>query len=84
MISSMGERRFVLITSSDCHLCAHARSVLAGLGLEAREVDVDSAEAKELATDGVPLAFLPVLMDGRRLLAYGRLSERRLRKDLGL
>ena len=35
-----------------------------------------------LAARGVPLAFLPVLSDGERAIAYGRLSERRLQKDL--
>jgi len=72
----------VLVTSHDCHLCDHARAVLAALRIEAREIDVESDEAVVLAARGVPLAFLPVLSDGERALAYGRLSERRLRKDL--
>ena len=72
----------LLITAADCRLCAHAREVLARLGREAREVDIDSGEARELAATGVPLAFLPVLWDGSRVLGYGRLSERRLRRDL--
>jgi glutaredoxin len=74
----------LLVTSEGCHLCEHARTTLANLGLEARELGVDSDEARRLATQGVPLAFLPVLLDGTRVVAYGRLSERRLRKDLGL
>lgn len=72
----------LLVTAADCHLCAHARTVLAALSLNAREIDVGSEEAAALAARGVPLAFLPVLVDGERVLAYGRLSERRLRKDL--
>jgi glutaredoxin len=72
----------VLITSRDCHLCARAREVLASLSLQAREVDVDSREAHELAASGVPLAMLPVLWDGERVLAYGRFSERALRRKL--
>lgn len=72
----------MLITAEDCHLCEHAHTVLAALGLEAREVSVDSPEAQLLAQRGLPLAFLPVLTDGERVLAYGRLSERRLRRDL--
>lgn len=79
----MGKHDLILVTTSDCHLCAHARSVLAALALEAKEIDAESDEAAALAARGVPLAFLPVLTDGRRALAYGRLSERRLRKDLG-
>jgi hypothetical protein len=76
--------RLVFVTSDDCHLCEHGRAVLAELGLEAREISVDDAEASELAARGVPLSFLPVLSDGTRLIAYGRLSEKRLRKEFGL
>ena len=76
--------QLVFVTSHDCHLCEHGREVLAELRLAARELDVESAEAQELASQGVPLAFLPVLWDGERVLAYGRLSEKRLRKELAL
>ncbi len=72
----------ILITSQDCHLCAHARQVLAALGVVAREIDAGSDEAAELAARGVPLAFLPVLVSGTHVLAYGRLSERALRGRL--
>jgi glutaredoxin len=72
----------VLVTSPGCHLCGHAREALAALGLDAREIDLGSAEARALAARGVPLAFLPVLWDGDRVIAYGRLSQRRLAKDL--
>lgn len=74
----------LLVTSSDCHLCDHGRRVLAKLGVSAREIDVDSPEATGLATAGLPLTFLPVLWDGSRVLGYGRLSEKRLRRELGL
>lgn len=74
----------VLVTAHDCHFCEHARSVLASLGVEAREVPVESGEADALAAKGVPLAFLPVLWDGERVVGYGRFSEKRLRKELGL
>lgn len=72
----------VLVTAQSCPHCDHARTVLAGLGLAVREVDVESDEAGDLARSGVPLAFLPVLVDGMHVLAYGRLSERALRKRL--
>ncbi len=72
----------MLITSHGCHLCDHARKVLGRLGFQAREVDVASDEAAALAARGVPLVLLPVLWDGEKVLAYGRLSERRLAKDL--
>jgi glutaredoxin len=78
----MKSRELVLITGTSCHLCDHARDVLAQLGLSARELDIASDEAEELARSGAPLAFLPVLLDGGRVLAYGRLSERALRKRL--
>lgn len=74
----------ILITGDDCHLCEHGRQVLSALDVDVREVAVDSAEAVVLATRGIPLAFLPVLTDGSRLVAYGRLSEMRLRRELGL
>ncbi len=78
---AMSEPR-LLITAADCHLCAHARAVLSALGLEAREVDVGSVEAQELARHGVPLVLLPVLLEGEQVLGYGRLSERALRRKL--
>ena len=74
---------FILVTTAECALCDRAHEVLAALGVEAREVDVSAPEAADLARSGIPLAFLPVLTDGRRVLAYGRFSERRLRKELG-
>lgn len=74
----------ILVTGRDCHLCEHGRQVLARLNVHARELDVDEDEAGSLVARGVALAFLPVLTDGVRVLGYGRLSERRLRKELGL
>lgn len=76
--------RLVYVTARDCHLCEHGRAVLRTLGVQTAEVDVSSAEAERLAVSGIPLVFLPVLTDGRRVIAYGRLSEKRLRKELGL
>lgn len=74
----------VYVTGVDCHLCEHGRAVLARLGLTVREIDAESAEAEALGREGIPLSFLPVLLDGGRVIAYGRLSEKRLRKDLAL
>ncbi len=73
----------VFVTARDCHLCEHGRDVLASLGVEARELSVESEEADALAARGVPLAFLPVLTDGERVIAYGRFSRQRLRRELG-
>jgi hypothetical protein len=71
----------VLLTAADCHLCEHAKGVLVELGLHWREVDADSEEGQRLASTAPP--FRPVLYDSeRRRIAYGRLSQRRLRKQL--
>ena len=72
----------VYVTAADCHLCEHGRGVLDELGVGRREIAADSDEAADLATRGIPLSFLPVLTDGDRVIAYGRLSARRLRKEL--
>jgi glutaredoxin len=72
----------VLVTTEDCDFCERAHEVLAGLGVKAREIDAGSDEARELAGRGLPLAFLPVLTDGDRVIAYGRFSERQLGKEL--
>ena len=80
----MSTAELVLVTSHDCHLCGHGREVLDDLGLSARELDVESEEARALAERGVPISFLPVLWDGSRVVAYGRFSEKRLRKELCL
>lgn len=74
----------VLVTTEDCHFCEHAHDVLASLGVGAREIGVDSEEAAELAGRGIPLAFMPVLTDGERVIAYGRFSRSRLRRELEL
>lgn len=70
------------VTAEGCHLCEHGRAVLDGLGVARREIPADCEEAQELAARGIPLSFLPVLTDGERVVAYGRLSEKRLRKEL--
>ena len=80
--SSTSAAALTLVTQEDCHFCEHAHEVLGALGVTAREIRVDSAEARELAERGIPLAFLPVLTDGERVIAYGRFSEKRLRKEL--
>ena len=72
----------VYVTTDDCHLCEHGREVLDTLGVERREISDDSEEAAKLAASGIPLSFMPVLTDGQHVIAYGRLSEKRLRKGL--
>lgn len=74
----------VLVEADGCLFCKRAREVLDALGVEARTVMADSAEATSLSLRGIPLAFLPVLTDGERLIAYGRFSQKHLRRELGL
>jgi glutaredoxin len=76
--------RLILITTEDCHFCRRAREVLEALDVTAREIGVDSDEAAGLAAHGIPLAFMPVLTDGERVIVFGRFSEQRLRKELAL
>lgn len=73
----------VLLTARDCHLCEHGMDVLDALAAEGlltwREVAADSEEGRALAATAPPLR--PVLYDeDGRVLAYGRLSARRLRR----
>ena len=75
----------LLLTTTDCHLCEHGEQVLAQLAAEGplswRALDDHSPEGRALAHGAPPLR--PVLFDdGGRVLAYGRLSAKRLRKQL--
>jgi glutaredoxin len=78
----MGE--LILVTTDDCHFCKRARMVLASLGVSAREISVDSEEARAFAERGIALTFLPALTDGTRVIAYGRFSKKRLDKELAV
>ena len=76
---------YTLLTAADCHLCAHARTVLEDLAGEGllrwREVGADSDEGRRLAAHAPPLR--PVLYDeDGQVVAYGRLSAKRLRRGL--
>ena len=75
----------VLLTAPDCHLCDHGREVLdrlaRELGFSWVEVSTQSSRGQALAAVAPPLR--PVLLTpGGQALAAGRLSERRLRRDL--
>ena len=75
-----------LLTQADCALCEHAKRVLARVGadhpLRVTEIDLASEPGRALAA-GAGVLFAPgVLVDGRPF-GYGRLSERRLRRELG-
>jgi glutaredoxin len=81
---TVAARELTLVKTDECHFCERAYEVLDALGVKVRQVTVGSTEAAGLAERGIPLAFLPVLTDGERVIAYGRFSEKRLRKELGL
>lgn len=71
----------ILLTAPDCHLCEHGKAVLDELGVPWREVDADSEEGLGLVAIAPPMR--PVLFTAAgRPLAYGRLSFKRLRKQL--
>lgn len=75
----------LLLTSEDCASCDDAKAVLARI---AHEYDVrvdtlalDSREGQELARTGGVLFPPGTFLDGEPF-AYGRLSERKLRREL--
>ena len=80
-----GPLMFTFVTLPDCPLSAHGRQVLAQLAdaglLTWREATAHTPEAPHLSD--VPPDHLPLLLaeDGV-VVAYGRLSERRLRRQL--
>ena len=77
--------RVTLLTQTDCSMCDHAKDVLARVGLDHQltvaEIALDTDEGRALAMASGVLFAPGVLLDGKPF-AYGRLSERRLRKTL--
>lgn len=77
--------RVTLLTQDACSLCDHAKEVLARVRadhpLEVEEISLTTEHGKELAMRAGVLFAPGVLLDGSPF-AFGRLSERRLRKHL--
>ncbi len=78
---------FPFVTRPDCALSAHGRQVLARLAdaglLTWRDVTAHTPDAPPLPD--VPEDHLPVLVNEEGIvIAHGRLSERHLRRLLGL
>jgi hypothetical protein len=75
----------LLLTEGSCAYCEHARAVLNRVGREfpltVRSVDVASPEGEALAASAGFLFAPGVLLNGQPF-SYGRLSERRLRREL--
>ena len=76
--------RATLVTTPDCHLCEHARTVLERVladRLAIEEMDWNAADGNALVKrDGVP--FAPAVYIEGKLYGYGRLSEGALRNWL--
>lgn len=77
--------QLTLISQAGCDLCEHAHSILERLTteypIEVRIVDLATAEGQSLAQRG-GIMFLPGLFVGDEPFSYGRVSERRLRREL--
>jgi hypothetical protein len=76
------QKEVLLVSAPDCHLCERAMAVLTRLSKEpVRELSWSSEEGHLLVSrDGVP--FPPAVYIDGSLAAYGRLSERGLRRKL--
>lgn len=81
----MSEGQLVYLTSPDCAFCADGRAIVERLardmGLVVAEVPWDSPQGKALVERGGAF-FPPAVYLDDRLLGYGRVSERKLRKQL--
>jgi hypothetical protein len=75
----------VLLTQPACDLCDHAEDILHRLApeydLQVRELSFDSSEGRMLANRHLLLFAPGVLVDGAPF-SHGRLSERKLRREL--
>ena len=75
----------VLLTQRDCALCDHAHEILEGLAAEypvrLSTLDLVTEEGQALAERNGVLFAPGVLIDGEAF-SYGRLSERKLRREL--
>ena len=77
--------RITVLSKADCHFCDDAKAILDRLApeleLDVEVVDLATARGQQLAM-GAGMLFPPgILIDGEPF-AYGRLSERRLRREL--
>ena len=77
--------RLTLLTKTDCTLCDVAKEVLGRLQqeyeLEIETVDVATEHGQRMALEAGMLFPPGLLLDGRPF-SYGRLPERKLRREL--
>jgi len=75
----------LLLTQEHCGFCEQARDILERLsreyGLAVSTLDMHSAQGQELAIRG-GLLFPPAIFIEGEPFSYGRLSERKLRREL--
>ena len=75
----------ILLTQDHCTFCDEAKRVLERVAgdfpLDVVTVDLGSARGQQLALDG-GVMFPPGVFLGGEPFSYGRLSERKLRKEL--
>jgi len=80
-----GPVEVVLLTQADCGFCDQAKETLELVAkdfeLQISQVDLASSEGEELALKSGVMFPPGILLDGR-LFSYGRLSERKLRREL--
>ena len=75
----------ILLTQQDCAFCAQAKEILARLAAEyplsVTTLDMHSSEGQTLALRGGVLFPPGIVLDGDAF-SYGRLSERKLRREV--
>ncbi len=81
----MSRLRVTVLSAPACELCEHAKAVLARVGedydLDVEECSTQTEQGRRLMLEH-RVAFPPgVLLDGKPF-SYGRLSERKLRREL--
>ena len=81
----MSAVRVTLLTAPHCELCRHAKEVLARVGadydIEVSVLSDESEEGRALMV-GHLVAFPPGVLVDDQLFSCGRLSERKLRREL--
>lgn len=75
----------VIVTQAACAFCDQAQEIVGRLssrfGFNVRTVDLSTAEGQDLAERGAMMFPPGIFIDGQ-LFSYGRLSERKLRREL--
>lgn len=78
-------RTVTLLIQADCSLCEQAKDVLVRVSadhpLHVEEISLDTEQGRRLALSGNVLFAPGILLDGKPF-GYGRLSEKKLRREL--